>query len=155
MRRCLKPVVLIFLVLALCIPVNAKTITKTIDNSKKSVTVTVGNKYKFRIKGVKVKWKEKNAKAFTISEKGVFTPLKTGRVKIVYTIKGRTKTVSVKINNTDASPSEKLDMVWLSATGTKYHRINNCGTMNPNKARQVSLDYAINHGFTKCDNCFN
>lgn len=46
------------------------------------------------------------------------------------------------------------DTVWLSATGSKYHSINNCGKMDPNKARQVSLEYAISDGYEKCDNCF-
>ena len=30
------------------------------------------------------------------------------------------------------------NMVWVSETGSKYHRINNCGRMNPNKAVQMS-----------------
>lgn len=43
-------------------------------------------------------------------------------------------------------------MVWLSETGSKYHRINNCGKMNPNKARQVTLDEAKN-GYGPCSKC--
>lgn len=46
------------------------------------------------------------------------------------------------------------EMVWLSATGSKYHSINNCGRMNPDKARQVSLEYAINGGYEKCSKCY-
>ena len=42
------------------------------------------------------------------------------------------------------------EMVWLSATGEKYHSINNCGRMNPNKARQVTLEDAINSGYDRC-----
>ena len=52
-------------------------------------------------------------------------------------------------NNTSVS-----DFVWLSATGSKYHRINNCGRMNPNKARSVSLDEAIQKGYDACDKCY-
>ena len=45
-------------------------------------------------------------------------------------------------------------MVWLSATGTRWHSINNCGTMNPNRARQVTLEYArAQPGFAPCNNC--
>lgn len=44
--------------------------------------------------------------------------------------------------------------VWLSATGNKYHRINNCGNMNPDKAVLVSLQDAIQRGITPCSNCF-
>jgi len=42
--------------------------------------------------------------------------------------------------------------VWLSATGTKYHRINNCGKMNPNTARQVNLD-DIRGQYEPCSKC--
>lgn len=47
------------------------------------------------------------------------------------------------------------EMVWLSATGDKYHRINNCGNMNPNKARQVSPEYALSQNFKMCHNCYS
>lgn len=44
--------------------------------------------------------------------------------------------------------------VYLSATGKKYHRINNCGNMNPAKAVRVTLEEARNKGKTACSNCF-
>lgn len=47
-----------------------------------------------------------------------------------------------------------VTMVWLSATGSKYHSINNCGKMNPDKATQVSESEAINMGLSKCSNCW-
>ena len=46
------------------------------------------------------------------------------------------------------------EMVWLSATGEKYHSINNCGRMNPNKARQITLEDAISGGYDKCSKCW-
>lgn len=46
------------------------------------------------------------------------------------------------------------DAVWLSATGEKYHSVNNCGRMNPDKARQVSIEYAVSRGYEKCEKCF-
>lgn len=45
-------------------------------------------------------------------------------------------------------------MVWLSETGDKYHSINNCGRMNPNKARQVSQSSAEASGHGRCSKCF-
>lgn len=44
-------------------------------------------------------------------------------------------------------------MVWLSETGEKYHSINNCGRMNPNKARQVTLESAQN-SYGRCSKCW-
>lgn len=60
----------------------------------------------------------------------------------------------------ESSPTESAavspvgDMVWLSATGSKYHRINNCGRMDPDKARQVSLEDAISMGYGQCSKCY-
>ena len=44
--------------------------------------------------------------------------------------------------------------VWITATGKKYHSINNCGTTNPNNASQVSLERAIALGLTACEKCY-
>lgn len=46
------------------------------------------------------------------------------------------------------------NLVWLSETGSKYHSINNCGTMNPDNARQVTEAEAINLGKGKCKKCW-
>ena len=43
--------------------------------------------------------------------------------------------------------------VWLSESGSKYHSINNCGKMNPSKARQVTLESALSQGYTACTKC--
>lgn len=46
------------------------------------------------------------------------------------------------------------DMVWIPATGEKYHSIPNCGRMNPNKARQISRSDAISRGYDACQKCW-
>lgn len=51
------------------------------------------------------------------------------------------------------SRSSSSDMVWLSATGEKYHRIPDCGRMNPSKARSVTREYAISAGYDACKKC--
>ena len=45
-------------------------------------------------------------------------------------------------------------MVWLSATGSKYHSRNDCGRMNPSKARQVKRSEAIAEGYEACKKCW-
>ncbi len=45
-------------------------------------------------------------------------------------------------------------LVWKSATGSKYHSINNCGNMNPDKATQITEEQAINGGLGKCSKCW-
>lgn len=52
------------------------------------------------------------------------------------------------------SDTDSTSTVWLSATGSKYHRINNCGRMNPSKAREVSLSDARASGYEACSKCY-
>lgn len=44
--------------------------------------------------------------------------------------------------------------VWKSATGEKYHRINDCGTMNPDAAIKLTEEQAIQMGLEKCSRCW-
>ena len=44
-------------------------------------------------------------------------------------------------------------MVWISATGSKYHSKNDCGSMNPSNATQISLDDANARGMSPCSRC--
>lgn len=56
---------------------------------------------------------------------------------------------------TQAADEGKKDvMVWLSATGSKYHSKNNCGNMNPSKATQTTEQDAIAKGKGKCSKCW-
>ena len=56
---------------------------------------------------------------------------------------------------TQAAPTQPIgNMVWLSATGSKYHSRNNCGNMNPANARQVTESDAVSQGYEKCKKCW-
>ena len=43
---------------------------------------------------------------------------------------------------------------WLSATGSKYHSIPDCGNMNPNNARQTTVSQAQAMGYGACSKCW-
>ena len=45
-------------------------------------------------------------------------------------------------------------LVWIPATGKKYHSIPDCGNMNPDKATQLTEAEAIQRGYGKCSKCF-
>ena len=45
-------------------------------------------------------------------------------------------------------------MVWKSATGSKYHCVNDCGNMNPSKARQLTKEEAEAQGLEPCSKCY-
>jgi len=50
------------------------------------------------------------------------------------------------------TPDSDAIMVWLSATGSKYHGINDCGNMNPDNASQVTLEDA-KQNYEPCGRC--
>lgn len=52
------------------------------------------------------------------------------------------------------TPTPAPSYVWLSATGEKYHKISNCGRMDPAKATLVTLSEAVKRGYPPCDKCF-
>ena len=52
-----------------------------------------------------------------------------------------------------AQQQNKEQMVWISATGSKYHSKPNCGRMNPNSAYQMSLSQAKSQGYGACSKC--
>lgn len=52
------------------------------------------------------------------------------------------------------SDSEADDMVWKSKTGKKFHRIPDCGTMNPDEAIEIPRSEAALQGLEICSKCF-
>ena len=54
---------------------------------------------------------------------------------------------------TDTSDTQGR-MVWISATGRKYHSIPDCGNMNPNKATQETESQALSQGYEACKKCW-
>ena len=169
MRKCLKILLIaILIILAASFPVHAAT-TKQLAPGAKKATVYTGKTYALKIKGIKVTWKAADNAYLKLAKTGRLTLKKAGKTTIKYVRNKATKKITLTIKkaaskssrsassvktSSSGSGSSGSGMVWLSATGEKYHSINNCGRMNPNKARQVSLSSALSQGFTACSKCF-
>ena len=54
----------------------------------------------------------------------------------------------------DTGTQEDSELVWISATGSKYHSINNCGSMNPDRATQITRKQAEKMGYSACKLCW-
>ena len=54
----------------------------------------------------------------------------------------------------DTSSISNEEMVWITATGSKYHNKNNCGTTDPSKASEISRAEAESRGYEPCKKCF-
>lgn len=61
---------------------------------------------------------------------------------------------AVQSQTADTQDVGTEDQVWVSATGSKYHSRNNCGTMNPDTATQMSRSEAEAKGLTPCKKCY-
>lgn len=57
-------------------------------------------------------------------------------------------------NQTVENVPENGEMVWKTATGSKYHRTNHCGNTNPNNATQITKEQAQNMGLEPCKKCY-
>ena len=120
-----------------------------------------------------VAWKSSNTKVAKVSSAGTVIAVGKGTATITCAARdGSGKKAYCKITVTAPSPSRSSysgsgsggssgsssgggGTVWVSATGTKYHNKNNCGTMNPSKARQMSLSEAKSKGYQACKNCYH
>ena len=112
-----------------------------------------------------VAWKSSNTKVAKVSSTGKVTAVGKGTATITCAARdGSGKKAYCKITVTAPSSGRSSNAgsssggggtVWVSATGSKYHNKNNCGTMNPSKARQMSLSEAKNKGYQPCKNCYH
>lgn len=142
------------------------------------ISVGKNNEYKHPTEGVMNRIKNKNIKVYRTDEQGTIIATSNGKdIKFnkspgsykayegtagdtqsnnsTSTGNGnKTQTSNTSTTNNTSKPvANQGKKVWLSATGEKYHSINNCGKMNPNKARQVTLEEAKNNGKEPCSKC--
>ena len=65
---------------------------------------------------------------------------------------------AVAVSESEAAEISDSDtqerMVWISATGSKYHSKPDCGNMNPNKATQETEAQALSQGYEACKKCW-
>lgn len=119
--------------------------------SKTSLALYTGQSYQLKISGTtrKVTWSTSNKSIATTNKTGKVFAKKAGTAFITAKINGVSYKCKITVKN------KMQTTVWLSATGSKYHRIPNCGKMNPSKARKVDLSYAKARNYKPCSKCFN
>lgn len=64
--------------------------------------------------------------------------------------------VGTTLSTTTVSTAEakKAAKVYITETGSCYHRINNCGKTNPKKTSKVTEKEAKKMGLKKCSKCY-
>lgn len=114
--------------------------------------------YKGDIKGDSVKKSKKvsdtNKKTKADSAKAKNATSKDNSViKVVAQTTGANQPVVEQPTVTAPQPVND-GVAWLSATGEKYHSINNCGRMNPTKATKTTISAAQAAGYDACSKCW-
>ena len=153
-------------------PVSKITLSKTAVTLKKGESVTLGKTVLPKSAGNKtVRWKSSNSTVAFVSSTGKVTAGNAGTAVITCAARdGSGKEAVCRITvyeQTTASQQPSIrtassgdtstlvgSTVWVSATGKKYHRINNCGNTNPANARKVTREEAERRGLTKCSKCY-
>ena len=135
--------------------VSAATVKKpSLSNLK--LSIYAGNSTTLKVKGTsgKIKWSSQNKRIAVVNSKGKITGKASGKT-IIYAKTGKyTLKCQVTVKAKAISRPKVQSSVWIPATGKKYHRIPNCGNMNPNRARKVTLSQAKQRGYTACKKCY-
>lgn len=133
-----------------------KVTVQTPSLSNKTASLTVGDAITLKLNGTnqKITWASSNNSVVTVNSQGKITAIKAGSATITATVLKKKYSCKVTVKNKPAAENPQSGYVWLSATGEKYHKIPNCGKMNPNKARKVTLAEAKAKGYTACSKCF-
>ena len=166
----------IFLILAFVIlfsmPFHAET-RKTISKSTKKIEMTVGQLFRVKIRGgASARWVYRSNSTFMITRAGLLKARRAGQGKLTYKLNGKKRVVNLVIKSPARSASAGSSSggessgsetgsggdsggdVYISATGSKYHRISNCGRMNPATATRMSQAEAESRGYGRCSNCW-
>ena len=62
---------------------------------------------------------------------------------------------SSSYNSDNPHPSKPVgEMVYITATGKKYHRKNKCGNTNPARTSYIPLSEAESMGYSPCSKCY-
>jgi predicted nuclease with TOPRIM domain len=66
----------------------------------------------------------------------------------------QTETPAPSVEASTVPDNVNDEVSWLSATGSKYHSIPDCGNMNPNNASQTTVSSAEASGYGRCSKCW-
>jgi competence protein ComEC len=127
----------------------SKSFLKRVNPFFAIISVGKGNSYGHPADAVLSRLADANVNVYRTDEDGTIILVSDGENITVHTFGSVKQAYEPGASKTTQG---EIVMVWLSATGSKYHRINNCGRMNPNTARQVTLEKA-KESYEPCGVC--
>ena len=135
--------------------VSAATVKKPYLSNQK-LSIYSGKSFTLKVKNIsgKIKWSSSNKRIAIVNSKGKVTARSAGKATIYAKTGKYTLRCQITVKPKKTGPQVQSS-VWIPATGKKYHKIPNCGNMNPNRARKISLALARQRGYTACKKCYH
>jgi uncharacterized protein YjdB len=121
--------------------------------NKTSVSLKKGKTVTLKVLNTKktVKWSSSKKSVATVNSKGKVTAKGKGTAYIYAKINNKTLKCKIKVTVSQSS-STNSTKVYITATGSKYHRKAKCG--NTKTSWQVTLSEAKSEGYTPCKKCY-
>ena len=134
---------------------SSKTTVATVTGNGVVTAKRTGTAYIYAtILGVKHKCVVRVSKAPTVVIRNTPTPTPAPIWSFTPTPTPRPTPTPIVYPGISPAPSGETAWCYIPATGKKYHKIPNCGNMNPAKARFVLITEAIARGYQKCPKCW-
>lgn len=118
-------------------------------------TLYIANTYTLKVIGAKQKisWSSSNRKVATVNSKGKVTAKKKGTATITAKVGNKRYkcTITVKQRKSTVKSQAKSSTVYITNTGSKYHR-SSCSYLRKSKIA-TTLKSAKSSGYTACSRC--
>ena len=117
-------VVLVFLIIINCI--SPKETEADVKQNKKSISISVGEKYKLKLQGANgtVKWKSSDRSIATVSKKGTVKGKKSGKTTVIATYKKRSYKFNIKVVNKGSDADTAVAKIRENAEKRKNNIVN-------------------------------
>jgi uncharacterized protein YjdB len=156
-QRTVTTLLTFVLIIALMVPAAPVQAAKEVKLNKTSVELSVGESVKLKLSNAtasEVSWTSSKKSVAKVSSIGKVTAKKTGSATIKAKYNNKTYRCKVTVSGSSSASSSQSRSVYITATGSKYHSINNCGRTNPSNTTKMSEEDAIARGYSKCSRCF-
>lgn len=122
--------------------------------NKSAVTIYVGNTSKLKLKNnkKKVKWWSTNKSVATVTQKGVVRGKKQGRCRIAVKTASKKYVCKVTVKRKASTVKKVGTYVYITNTGSKYHR-GTCRYLWNSKIK-IKVSSAKAQGYTACSVCW-
>lgn len=122
--------------------------------NRNSLTLYVGNTSTLRVKNTpkKVKWSSSKMAVATVTQAGKVKAKKQGKCNITAKVAGKKYVCKVTVKRKASSTKKTATYVYITDTGSKYHRAG-CRYLW-NSRHKVKLSSAKSFGYTACSVCW-